>query len=406
MAVVINGSGNIIGLDGVFSADSVNTLVDTRIDSDSFVTTTGNETISGIKTFSDSAVFNGNVGIGTSNPIGVFADTVVRVAGDSGAEIILRRNDPGVVSGDYIGGFLFNNGDTSGDDPHYAGMIGRAHQIYGPTQLEFYSGRGSVEDSSAVPHMLIKAGTDENPEVGIGIDDPQATLHVKSSDANTKIGIWNSGTAAASRYAQLLLTQGSTFFGASDKSWQLVSTGQSDGTTQFQIQSWNGSAYNLNASFHEDGNVNMHYGIRFGSDTAATNVLDDYEEGTWDADVKDTNDNAVIINSTATSRYVKTGAIVTAFIVVYANSVSAHTFVGTPYIELPYTPGNNAGSYVAVTPYYLVGMGSIVNAYAFNSNGNKLMLATSDTTPFSSAASGFAMGAGNKRFYATITYAV
>ena len=308
---------------------------------------------------------NGNVGIGTTNPIGVFADKVVRISGDSGAEIILRRNDAGVLGGEYIGGFLFNNGDTSGEDPHYAGMVGRAHTIYGPTQLEFYSGRGSVEDSSAVPHMLIKAGTDENPEVGIGIDDPQATLHVKSSDANTKIGVWNSGTAAASRYAQILLTQGSTFFGASDKSWQLVSTGQSDGTTQFQIQNWNGSAYNTNATFYEDGNVNMHNGVRFGSDTAAANTLDDYEEGTW---------TPTLGTGTITSyeaNYTKIGNIVQ--MQIYINGVSDITTAANFALSLPFTSKSNARS-----------AGSIMFRY-INSGGAVTSGTDSQVTPYVSS---------------------
>lgn len=91
--------------------------------------------------------------------------------------------------------------------------------------------------------------------VGIGTTAPNVNLHVKTSDANARIGVWNSGAANSSRYAQILLTQGSTFFGASDKSWQLVSLGQSDGTTKFQIQNWNGSAYKLALETTETGYV-------------------------------------------------------------------------------------------------------------------------------------------------------
>jgi hypothetical protein len=122
---------------------------------------------------------------------------------------------------------------------------------------------------------------DSSERVGIGIADPSQRLQIKSSEAQTNISVWNSGTAAYGRYAQLLLTHGSTFFGAHDKSWQFVSEGQTDGTTLLQIQNWNGSAYTKHATFYEDGNVNLHNGVRFGSDTLSANVLDDYEEGTW-----------------------------------------------------------------------------------------------------------------------------
>jgi hypothetical protein len=40
------------------ASDSVNSLIDARIDSDGFVNLTSNQTVGGIKTFSDSAVFS------------------------------------------------------------------------------------------------------------------------------------------------------------------------------------------------------------------------------------------------------------------------------------------------------------------------------------------------------------
>ena len=191
---------------------------------------------------------------------------------------------------------------------------------------------------------------DSNGNVGIGIDDPQATLHVKSSDANTKIGIWNSGTAAASRYAQLLLTQGSTFFGASDKSWQLVSSGQSDGTTQFEIQNWNGSAYTKNASFYEDGNVNMHYGVRFGSDTAAANALDDYEEGTFSPTfVPSGTGFSSISYSQQTGHYTKVGNLVSIGLRVSVSALTTGSASGYLMVGgLPFTASNTAYSSVVV----------------------------------------------------------
>jgi hypothetical protein len=288
---------------------------------------------------------NGNVGIGTTNPTGVFADTVVRVAGDSGAEIILRRNDTGVVSGDYIGGFLFNNGDASGDPPHYAGMVGRAHTIYGPTQLEFYSGRGSVEDSSAVPHMLIKAGTDEDVVVGINVESPVDKLHVHDDNGGSVIRITSSdtGTTSSDGFHLGLDAAGGAYLVQNESQPLYVYTGGSQ-----------------RARFDADG-------LKFGSDTAAANALDDYEEGTW---------TPTLGTGTITSyeaNYTKIGNIVQ--MQIYINGVSDITTAANFTLSLPFTSKSNARS-----------AGSIMFRY-INSGGAVSSGDDSQVTPYVSSGS-------------------
>jgi hypothetical protein len=48
---------------------------------------------------------------------------------------------------------------------------------------------------------------------------------------------------ALNSIAQVALTQGTTQFGASDNTWQLVSTGESTTNSKFSLQYWNGSTY-------------------------------------------------------------------------------------------------------------------------------------------------------------------
>ena len=136
----------------------------------------------------------GNVGIGTTSPSTVHGGKVLQVSSSTGADVVVHRDDAGAELHDYIGGFLFYNGDTSGSDPHYSGMIGKASDIYGSSNLEFYAGRGALEDhANAAPHMIITGDSGNNGNVGIGTASPNslADLHVvDTSDAR----IWLDAT--------------------------------------------------------------------------------------------------------------------------------------------------------------------------------------------------------------------
>ena len=73
-------------------------------------------------------------------------------------------------------------------------------------------------------------------------------------------------------------------------------------------------------------------GICFGSDTAAANALDDYEEGTWTASGSGTS-----FSQTMTGRYVKIGAMVQ--FTVYSGNQTLSSSTGTATITgLPFTP--------------------------------------------------------------------
>ena len=72
-------------------ADSVNSLIDARIDSDTFVTLTGDQTIGGVKTFSDSAVFSGPLFGDGSNLTGIESYDSVKVQGQIDSDFPTRE---------------------------------------------------------------------------------------------------------------------------------------------------------------------------------------------------------------------------------------------------------------------------------------------------------------------------
>ena len=97
-----------------------------------------------------SATFSGTISSGD-----------ITASGSSGAIITAEHDGGGLADDAFIGGFLFKNNDTSGTEPHYAGMTARAVNIYGSMQLEFFADRADYENDT--PAMALSPdGTDSS----------------------------------------------------------------------------------------------------------------------------------------------------------------------------------------------------------------------------------------------------
>ena len=115
---------------------------------------------------------SGNVGIGTASPVGVNGGQRLEGSSSTGFEYIATRNDTIGNSGDFVGAYLFKNADTSGIEPHYAGMSSKLTGTFGYMDLRFHTNRANYEDD--IPQMII----DADGNVGIGVTDPTYKLDV------------------------------------------------------------------------------------------------------------------------------------------------------------------------------------------------------------------------------------
>jgi len=196
MAVVINGNGNITGLDGVFSADSVNTLVDTRIDSDSFVehnefntlldaridsadfvTLTGNQTVAGVKTFSDSAQFNSKVRISApegGNGSGGISESALHLTSSNQTTLSVMNDSDGFAN------LNLGSIDPLGDGSNKSNFwhISYRNLSTHSNKLEHW-----WYDSSGFAGPRTTLTTDGN--FGISTSSPDAKLHVAGSFRQT-----------------------------------------------------------------------------------------------------------------------------------------------------------------------------------------------------------------------------
>jgi hypothetical protein len=135
------------------------------------------------------------------------------------------------------------------------------------------------------------------------------------------------------------------------------------------------------------GQVRASTGILFGSDTAAANTLDDYEEGTW-TPAYSTSGGSFAYDAATQGQYTKIGNVVTLYFRIYTTSATVGTgdvsITGLPFAE-NITSGTGGGSigdrrlFGGDTPDTLTVLGSsIFPFYRTSVNGANTRLQASD----------------------------
>ena len=166
-----------------------------------------------------------------------------------------------------------------------------------------------ISDSSDATAITITS----SEQVGIGTTSPVATLQVKTqTDGN--LAFQNSTSVT-----------GGVKLNCFNDAANASSPFEIDGSSlQFNIAS------SIKARIDSDG-------LKFGSDTAAANALDDYEEGLHTVSMTDSGGGATITLNTSFNQlsYTKIGRIVQISGVLLPSAVSG-SFTGTTVISLPF----------------------------------------------------------------------
>ena len=148
-----------------------------------------------------------------------------------------------------------------------------------------------------------------------------------------------------------------------------------------------------------DGTLKAANGILFGTDTAAANTLDDYEEGTWTPVLTFGGGSTGITYNTQAGNYTKVGRITAATINISLSSKGTST--GTSEITLPFTSASVGEQHFQP---YLVNVTSTGNVSLFARSS----LASSRFVQFSDAGSATFMTdsnfANNSFIRATLVY--
>ena len=187
-----------------------------------------------------------------------------------------------------------------------------------------------VSDSSDSTAITINS----SEQVGIGETSPLGKLHVKTADSGgsadsgaDELVLENSGAAGITILSGTA-NSGSVRFGDSD-----------DNDNGMLVYNHGSSPY---MRLFTGGSVRVRLdsdGLKFGSDTAAANALDDYEEGIHVATIACGTSGTVTLNGAYSDlSYTKIGRLVTVTGFLIVSSVSSP--VGYYTISLPFTAAN------------------------------------------------------------------
>jgi len=256
-----------------------------------------------------------------------------------------------VAGGTATRGIMLGTGRATGaaqnDGMGYIDAINTESNDYG-AQLQFRIGGTRV--------MVI--GYNSNDNVGIGNDYPLKKLTVQA-DQNTH-GIF--------------LTQSNDY----DSGWGFHAD-DSSGALKIDRSINNNFGYRR-ATFHQDG------GLCFGSDTAAANALDDYEEGTF-SPIPNAGGGVTFTYAHNTGFYTKIGNTVTfqIYLMFYASTITGgNSGNGVAIQGLPFTIKNN-GRYnpaftVGRTYNFNIASDKRIYAYGEDNSTNIRMIVESDDT--------------------------
>ena len=244
------------------------------------------------------------------------------------------RQEPGVAY-TVSGTALTMTGSIATTDDFYVVFQGKAIQTAThPSDRALTATEGTFTGDLTVNTSNLKVDTSTG-RVGVGTNSPQSLTHFK-------------GTASGENILHLDNSAGSAH-GDTNNNVRVVSGN-------------NGYWANLVVAGHQlefkvQGGTSMlrvdSDGVKFNGDTAAANALDDYEEGTWTAQMLGTASNPSNTVLAASASYTKIGSLVWA----------GATFVGVN------TTGASGGVTVTGMPFnsnFTVPMGNVMSQNTFN----------------------------------------
>jgi len=226
--------------------------------------------------------------------------------------------------------------------------------------IEFYNqSAGTSGTYSLTPTMIIQGTGSGKGNVGIGTATPATKLHISASNAS---GVANAlrftdtdGGSSAEQFSGLIefYTNDVTQVGVHSSIGGITEDTNCNGALVFYTGQAASAAERVRIDSSGDvgigtaspdmaldvnGEIRASTGILFGSDTAAANTLDDYEEGTWTITCLPATSGTVTLANT-TCRYIKIGAMVTCQGYIEVSSISSP--VGDLQFSLPFQNSND-----------------------------------------------------------------
>ena len=255
---------------------------------------------------------------------GTIMGSAVTTAKIADQAVTLDKLPHGTSSND--GKFLRAN---NGADPTFETVTGTT--INNNADNRVITGSGTANTLNGESNVVI----DANGNVGIGTNSPNSFTNY------TTLTI-NGGSDGAGIDLEL---NDNNIYGRffADTTGLQIQTAQSGDSIRFET---NGG--NVRARITDDG-------LCFGSDSAAANALDDYEEGTWTPQIQGTSGAGTATYSEQTGRYIKIGKLV--YLTAYINYTSGSAGGELRITNLPFSPTTNCEG-IGNAMFYNIDIGS------------------------------------------------
>tara|TARA_R100001510_G_scaffold6526_1_gene5109 strand:+ start:575 stop:2155 length:1581 start_codon:yes stop_codon:yes gene_type:complete len=311
-------------------------------------------------------IASGKVGIGTDNPA-----TTLDIRTSNGSDAKLRLGSSSSIGLDVLGTIEFFSAD-----PDDSGIKSSIHNLSTGNQ----GPGGSLSGNLIFSTTASDGGGNDSPTEAMRIDSSQnvtTTGHLKAKGQLITQGTRSSGRGEIHINGSGVDDVAEIFFGYGDGytsgdgniRWGISDRGYSNGHLIFYEGPKNsGAGFTEVASFTQtDGAFKVVNGIRFGSDTAAANTLDDYEEGTWSASLRGTSGQAgAHAQSTVSAHYRKVGGL--CFINAHFYLTNKGSYGGsTTLVGLPFTNTGSTGQ---------ISLGSFPDSGYGTTSGNVLIAAS------------------------------
>ena len=379
-AVVLDGSKNIATLGTITAASlDISGAIDVDgttnldvVDIDGAVNMATTALVTGVLTTTATAVFNGGftsndgVTISTADVNPQLTIISTEAGGDQAPLIDLYRNSSTPADGDVLGQLRYYGENSADEKIEYVrvragiadvtdGDEGSTYTITSYTAGAQY-GRLNIQETATIfnensadidfrvesngnTHMLfVDGGTDR---IGINESSPTTQLQIT--------GATNTGGTISLKRPNTTVTAGQTlggieFLTADSGSAGIAARilGEGDGTggeARLVFATGTGGSASERMRIHSNGVASFNNGVALGVGTAntASNVLDDYEEGTWDPAASFNDDGATGHGG----KYTKIGNVVTATFSITFGSTSYGAVISI--LNLPFSATTQSG---------------------------------------------------------------
>jgi hypothetical protein len=323
--------------------------------------------VTGAATFDSTATFADDIAINNGSPEMYFGTTgnhynwriAAQESVDAGFEVSVGSQDTNYADDTYSAVMVVKNtgkvGFGSSPTNHTDEIITITTPASGGGQGLAFKRLDSNSDQTVGTLRFSNNSTDDLAKIQTATDGANTSSRIKLQ-TNTGSGLTDTIVARSNGYVD--------FTGAADVRVTFGTTGTAGNNDSNWVRGENSDlAFNAASGDHkwEVGGTPVARldadGLRFGSDTATANGLDDYEEGTWTPSLAGNNSNSGQSFATQDGTYTKIGRQVTCR---FNLELSAEGTFGANYIKLTGFPFN-----IASTPHtvhmgnlYFVNMGT------------------------------------------------